>query len=139
MDFEREDKLLILELKILADQAMERSLPLLSDVNGDRSLWAAAQVALCRDLMIYLNENEDWSDIGEMLEGALEGERSRYLDAWGEDDRKVMTIAMAHVRILNRLIRRLTNPVRREELMPRIDSSEQLEPFPSTGSEKFSP
>lgn len=120
MDSGREDNLLVLELKTLCEEAVQRSQSVENDNDGNerRSLFAIAQVTGSRDLMQYLIDNEEWSEFGDFLEAVLETQEERYWEAWGSNDRKMMTITMAHRRLLKRLTRRLTDPRRRQSLVP---------------------
>jgi hypothetical protein len=122
MDFEKEDKLLVLELKTLCDETMKRCESLLKDDTPPRRLFAVAQAAACRDLMKYLQENEEWTDFGEDMEATLENEESRYREARAADDRRMMTITLVNRRILKRLITRLTDPQRRQLLLSELDA-----------------
>jgi len=122
MDIVQEDKLLLLELRTLTDEAMKRCESVKNDDYRPRRVFALAQVAGARDLMKYLADNEEWENFGEMLEATLEGEESRYLEAWGADDRELMNIILANRRQLKRLIRRLTDPRRRQLLASQLDS-----------------
>jgi hypothetical protein len=121
MDFEKEEKLLLLELKTLCDETMKRSDSLLEDDSPPRRLFAVAQAAACRDLMKYLIENDDWTDFGGDIEATLESEELRYQEAWGADDRQMMTITLVNRRIIKRLIRRLTDPRRRQLLLSELN------------------
>jgi hypothetical protein len=123
MDFISEEKLLLLELQTLMNETMKRCDSVFGDDEDDhhpRRTFALAQVVGARDLMKYLAENEEWVDFGGVLETMLENEESRYLDAWSADDRQLMTITLANRRLLKRLMRRLTDPRRRQSLLSQV-------------------
>lgn len=120
MDYHYEDKLLVLELQTIFDETVKRYDSVLNDDYQPRRVFALAQVAAVRDLAGYLAENVEDEGFGEVLEATLEGQESRYFQAFKDDDRQVMNIALAHRRILNRLIRRLTDPRRRQSLLPQL-------------------
>ena len=122
MDLISEDKLLLLELQTLMNETMKRCDSVYDDGDGHhpRRIFALAQVAGARDLMKYLVENEEWEDFGAVLEAMLENEESRYQDAWSADDRQLMTITLANRRLLKRLVRRLTDPRRRQSLLSQV-------------------
>lgn len=126
MDYLREYKLLILELRMLCQETLRRAQSVEDDDYAPRRHFALAQVAGSRDLLQYLLDNDDeWTEYGEFLEATLEGEESRYWEAWRDDDRQIMTIALANCRLLKRLIRRLTDPRRRQLLLSHVDLQPQ--------------
>jgi hypothetical protein len=120
MDLISEDKLLILELQTLLNETMMRCDSVIDDDYRPRSIFALAQVAGARDLMKSLVESEVWEDFGGVLEAMLENEESRYYEAWSADDRQLMTITLANRRLLKRLMRRLTDPRRRQSLLSQV-------------------
>jgi hypothetical protein len=134
VDSENEEKLFLLEVKTLTEETIRRSQALLNDDYKPRRHFAIAQVAACRDLMKYLLDEEDWTDAGSVLEATLEGEEERYLKAYDAEDRTEMLIALANRRILKRLIRRLTDPRRRQSLMPTLAT-----PSDTTGADTLAP
>lgn len=122
MDVVNEIKLLLLELHTLSEEAMKRCDCVLNDDYQPRRTFALAQVVLAGDLMKYLVDNEKWEDFGDLLEGTLEGQEERYLNAWGANDRQEMLLALAGRRLLKRLIRRLTDPRRRQLLLSQLNA-----------------
>jgi hypothetical protein len=120
MDLISEEKLLILELKTLLNETMMRCDSVIDDDYRPRSTFALAQAVGARDLMKYLADNEEWEDFGGVLEAMLENEESRYYEAWSADNRQLMTITLANRRLLKRLMRRLTDPRRRQSLLSQI-------------------
>ncbi|TGU70737.1 hypothetical protein E4633_17220 [Geomonas terrae] len=131
MDIAREDRLLSMELGTLSKESIRRSQSVEEDDNEPRKLFAFAQVIGARDLLQYLVDSEEWSDFGEFLEAIIETEESRYREAWENDDRQTMIITMAHRRQCSRLVRRLTDPRRRQSLLAQLDSPAECEPSPS--------
>ena len=123
MDLISEEKLLLLELQTLMNETMMRCDSVIDDDDHpQRRTFALAQVAVTRSLSIYLVENDEWEDFGGVLEATLENEESRYFEACNADDRQLMTITLANRRLLKRLMRRLTDPRRRQLLLSRIES-----------------
>lgn len=122
MDLANEVKLLVLELNTLSEEAMKRCDCVLNDSYQPRRTFALAQLALAGDLMKYLVDNEEWEDFGEVLEATLEGQEERYQDALSADNRQEMLFALAGRRLLKRLIRRLTDPRRRQLLLSQLNA-----------------
>ncbi|MBU5614708.1 hypothetical protein [Geomonas azotofigens] len=120
MDGVSEYKLLSLELRTLLAEAIKRSQIAEAGDYEPRRLFALTQVLGCRDLLQYLIDNDE-SAFGEVLEATLEDQETQYWEAWKDDNRERMTIALAHRRLLKRLIRRLTDPRRRQMLLPQLN------------------
>ncbi|WP_129127633.1 hypothetical protein [Geomonas oryzae] len=131
MDIGREDRLLAMELGTLSKESIMRSQSVEEDDYEPRKLFAFAQVAGARDLMKYLLDNEEWSEFGEFLEAIIETEESRYREASESGDRRTMIVTMAHRRQCSRLVRRLTDPRRRQSLLAQLDSPAEGAPSPS--------
>lgn len=123
MDCLKEDRLLLLELQTLMKEVTERCDCVMNDDYAPRRTFAFAQVVGTRDLMKYLAENKEWEDFGQILEATLDGEESRYFEAMESGDRQLRTIVLANQRLLKRLIRRLTDPRRRQLLLSQLDSN----------------
>jgi hypothetical protein len=107
-------KVLLLEMEIICDEAMKNHARLELDRNRARHTMALVQVDVCQGLMKYLAEAEDWSHFPRILQDAVDGERSRYSEARAADDRKASRVALARIRILQTLTRRLADPKRRQ-------------------------
>ena len=124
MDVDHEDKLLLMEIQTLCAETLARTKIVLSDKNEDhkdRRLMALALLATCRDLNDLLPEEGDWSEeFGQNLEAHIEDEETRYQDAKCAEDRRERILALAHLRILRRIKSRLTDPLRRQSLIPEI-------------------
>jgi hypothetical protein len=108
----------------LAAETVIRWEPFLSDKNEDnkdRRLMAFALLAACRDLMQFLPEGGNWLEtFGGYLEATIEGEESRCEDARFAEDRRERIISLANLRILRKLRRRVTDPLRRQSLISEI-------------------
>lgn len=131
MDIGKEDRLLAMELGTLSKESIRRSQSVEKDDNEPRKLFALAQVAGSHGLLKYLMDNEEWSEFGEFLEEIIETEESRYREASENGDRRTMIITMAHRRQCSRLVRRLTDPRRRQSLLAQFDSPAEGAPSPS--------
>ncbi|MBJ6725599.1 hypothetical protein [Geomesophilobacter sediminis] len=109
-----EENIFLMELQLLTSEAMKKHFQW-ENKDDDKSLFATAQLVFCSQVIESLMESEDCeeSDFVDASDDCLQLQYSLLEEARAKNDRKMMIISLARIRIIKTIIRRLGNNERR--------------------------
>jgi hypothetical protein len=110
------DDVIAEEINLLLAEAMATEGRAERTPDNPRRTMALAQIVLYRDTIRYLLDNDDWDELMPKLKEVLIYNSGLYQDAREEGDRNAACIALARMRSLVKLIRRLSDPKRHQLL-----------------------
>ncbi|HJV65620.1 MAG TPA: hypothetical protein VJ550_07805 [Geomonas sp.] len=111
-----EERILDREICLLADEVTKNDIHYLVNEDSPQSLMAQAQVVMMKVMMEYLMKLEDWSEFESETWDNLDMQKDYYREARAAGDQHRARIYLARVRLLTRLLNRLSD-VKRSRLI----------------------